>query len=56
MTWILWVVVALLAFGTVVSITQVGKPREPVTPGVAATTVVIQGLIISAIIFVGILN
>lgn len=56
MEWILWVVVAFLVVGTVTSITQIGKPREPLTPGVVATTVVLQGLIISAIIFVGILN
>lgn len=56
MDWILWLVVVLLVFSTVTSITQIGKPREPLTPGVAATTVVLQGLIISAIIFVGILN
>lgn len=56
MTWILWIVVAWLVFGTVVSVTQVGKPRKPLDPGVAATGVVIQGLIISAIIFAGILN
>lgn len=56
MTWILWVVVAWLVISTVALVTQVGKPREPLTPEIAASSVVIHGLIISAIIFAGILN
>ena len=46
MTGIEWTLVIILALSAVATISQVGKPRKPITPGVAATAVLIDiGLI-----------
>lgn len=37
-----WILVALSFVSVIVEVTQVGKPRKPVTPGVAAATVVVN--------------
>lgn len=54
MEWILWVIVGLLVFGSVSTIVSVGKPKEPTTPVVAAVSTVLTGLIVWAIIGIGI--
>lgn len=46
LTGIEWTLVIILALSAVATISQVGKPRKPITPGVAATAVLIDiGLI-----------
>lgn len=54
MEWVLWVIVGLMAVGVVLGITQIGKERVPLTPGVAAISTVLNVLIIWAIIAIGI--
>ena len=47
LTGIEWALVVILALSAVATISQVGKPRKPITPGVAATAVLIDiGLIV----------
>jgi hypothetical protein len=36
MGWVHWVLVVLLALGPIISASNVGKPRKPLTPGDAA--------------------
>lgn len=45
-----WIFVGWLVFGTVVTITQVGKPRKPLTGGTAAFVAVFCALEIVAIL------
>jgi hypothetical protein len=45
-----WVFVAWLVFGSILTVTQVGKPRKPLTGGVAAIVVVVCALEIVAIL------
>lgn len=42
--------VFLFCFGAFTTITQVGKERKPITGGMAATIVLVQGFIIAALI------
>lgn len=56
MDWILWIVVGLMVLGGLAAISQVGKPREPITPAGAVVATVITAFYITAIIWVGILN
>jgi hypothetical protein len=46
----LWFAAAWLAFGLVMTIVQVGKPRPPLTGGVAATSAIVGGAIIATLI------
>lgn len=50
MTWYAWMIVAALAAGAILSVLSVGRPREPLTPGVVAAVVVTDGLMIWAIV------
>jgi hypothetical protein len=43
------VVVSLLAIGALLTVASVGKPRGPITGGMAVTTVITQILLIAAI-------
>jgi hypothetical protein len=43
-------VIRIYAFGTLLTITQVGKPCKPTTPGAAATVVAINTVLIVAMI------
>lgn len=45
-----WLIVALLTFGALSTVASVGKPRQPLTGGVAAFTVLSSGAIIAAIL------
>ena len=41
-----WPKIALLAYltlGALLTVAQVGKPREPITPGVATLTLILTG-------------
>ena len=38
-------IIAFLAFGAVSAVHQIGKPREPMTSGVASATVVVTAAI-----------
>ncbi len=38
-------------FGAFITIMQVGKKREPITPGVAALTVIFSALIIAGVLY-----
>lgn len=49
---ILWVIVAWVALGAVVTISMVGKPRQSTTPAVAATATVLNALIIIGLVYV----
>ena len=45
-----WGMIGLMAFSALMVITGVGKPRKPLTGGVAATTVAVNALWITAIV------
>ncbi len=52
LTGIEWTLVVILALSAVATISQVGKPRKPITPAVAATAVLIDlGLILWVILW-----
>ena len=53
MSGLLWFFVGFFFLNLVMNVTQVGKPRKPLTPGVAAGVVVIDALIIAAIFVFG---
>lgn len=46
----LWAGAAWLAFGALTSVLIIGKPREPMTPGVAVSVVILAGLMCAAMI------
>jgi len=46
MTWFAWTLVGWLTLGVVASIAVIGKPRQPVTPGLAVATLVINGFLV----------
>ena len=52
MTWFDWTLVAWLALGALASVALVGKPRKPLTPGVAVATVLINALIVVGVVMV----
>lgn len=57
MSWLLWIVVAWFVFSVFWSITQVGKPREPYTPGATAVGVgILVGLILLVVAGGGLLG
>jgi hypothetical protein len=45
-----WTIVALIAFGAIVTIVRVGQPRKPIDPATAAGATVINALILAAIL------
>lgn len=47
---LLWLCAAFLTFGTLSTIALVGKRREPITPGMAVLTVVINGVIVGVLV------
>lgn len=53
MPWQIWVVLSMMAFGSLSHIAMVGKPREPVSPGLAAAStavnVVLAVLLVTAV-------
>lgn len=53
MSGLLWFLVWFFFTSAIITVTQVGKPRKPTTPGVAAGVVVIDALIIAAIFYFG---
>lgn len=42
MNWFDWALLSWLTFGTVCTIALIGKPRGPITPGVAVITLLIN--------------
>jgi hypothetical protein len=51
MSLVMWIVVAILALGALVSVATVGKPRKPMTGGAAALVVIIDAALIVAILW-----
>lgn len=49
MTWYAWVIVALAAVSALLTVLNIGKPRSPISPPVAALIVVANALYIWAI-------
>ncbi|WP_181799427.1 hypothetical protein [Kitasatospora acidiphila] len=44
---VLWITAAIVLLGAVLTVSSVGKPRQPITPGSAAITVLIDfGLVV----------
>lgn len=50
---LLWFFVAFFFLTAILTITKVGKPSKPTTPGLAAGVVVIDALLIAAIFYFG---
>lgn len=46
MNWFDWLLAAWMIFGTCAMFSQIGKPRDPITEGLAYTVLVINMLII----------
>ena len=53
MNWYLWFLVAWFLLGAVMVVANVGKPRKPTTPDIAAIIVVIDALLIAGIFVFG---
>lgn len=53
MNWFLWFVVAWWILNAVVTVAYVGKPRKPITPGGAASVVLIEALFIAGMFLFG---
>jgi hypothetical protein len=52
MTWFDWALIAWLALGGLAAVALVGKPRKPLTPGVAVATILINALIVVGLVMV----
>jgi hypothetical protein len=52
-SWFGWLLVILYTLGTVLTILEIGKPRKPTTEGHAALVLLINGLFVIGIIYVG---
>lgn len=50
MNWLFWLLPALYTIGALATVASVGKPRKPITPGLAATVVATNGLLIGLLI------
>jgi hypothetical protein len=50
MIWIDWVLVAWLSLGVICTVLLVGEPRRPITGGLAAWSVLINGALIAVFI------
>ena len=46
MDWFLWVIVGLWALSGLMAVALIGKPREPIDPGLAVGLVLIYALLI----------
>lgn len=44
--------IALMAAGVLITVSLVGKPRQPVTPGGAVVVVLVQGLEIAGLVYI----
>lgn len=44
-----WLIIGFIALGALLTVTLVGKPRKPLTPGAAALTVLVCAVEIVAI-------
>lgn len=53
MTWFGYVFVCLMALNAAMCVANVGRPREPMSPGAALTVLVVNGLIVWGAIAVG---
>lgn len=49
----MWTLIVFFAFGGWATIASVGEPRKPLTPGIAATTVITLALVIAGIHYLG---
>jgi hypothetical protein len=52
MTWFDWTLTAWLAVGALAAVVLIGRHREPISPGVAAATVLINALIVVGVVMV----
>lgn len=48
--WAKWVLVGWLAFSALVTVSQIGKPRDPITPSVATVTVAVAAVLILLVV------
>lgn len=48
-----WGALAFLAFGAILTVVGVGKPRKPTTPGVAAFVVVVDIILAALVVWGG---
>ncbi len=50
---VMYVIVAFFVASALVTVVSVGKPRESLSPGIAAASVFITGLLIVGVLYVG---
>lgn len=53
MNWFEWALIGWLAFGAIATVGMVGRPRDPITPASAAYSVIIAGLLIVGLLWIG---
>lgn len=51
MTWQLWIVIAFIALNSFAVILSIGRPRVPITPGVAAYIIAINAATVALIVW-----
>lgn len=50
MTWYVWLVVALIAVSSMLTIASIGKPRKPMTSGTAVWVLLVNAALVWAIV------
>lgn len=50
MTWQQWTVCALLAWGSLLTIANIGKPRKPIDPSLAVAVLILNGALIALVV------
>lgn len=46
MEWFRWTLAGVIALGGILSVSLIGKPRKPLTPGVVAISVMIDAFLV----------
>jgi hypothetical protein len=48
---VVWTIVGLTVWGSAISILQIGKPRKPMTPGIALAVLIINAGVVWGILY-----
>lgn len=50
MTWYAWAIVAVYVAAALATVNSIGQPRRPMTPGIAAAVLLVNGLIVWGVV------
>lgn len=50
---VMWLLVALMAWSCFITVSMIGKPREPINNNMAITTIIINAIMIFSVLYVG---